>query len=144
MDYGVYGVDCDRCGKDQNHRTENCIALFYKQRPSISARTMTLEESSEFCRTNPEFLALRARAEADEARWMEMTVERELAFAELQKHYQQGARRHGVLTVHTASTLGEMISILQRLSNVTDISVGSVDTGGYRLETYQCPTQETC
>lgn len=135
MDYGVFGVNCDLCGQDANHRTENCVALFFQRRPEV--RHETLQQSCEFNRTDPEFMALIARAEADEARWAEMAAERRRVLDELQKHYRPGVRRHGTLTVLRAASLEEMTSFLQRLPDVNDISVGAMDTGGFRLEIFQ-------
>lgn len=141
MDYGVYGVNCELCGPDSNHRSENCVALFHQRRPGLS--TTTFEGAVDFSQTDPEFLALRARAEADEVRWAAMAAERRMVVAEVLKYFQPGVRRRGTRTVRDAASLGEMISILQRLPDVNDVCVRSLDTGGYRLETFQGARPQT-
>lgn len=135
MDYGVCGVDCELCGPDSNHRTENCVALFYKKRPWT--RTMSYEENRDFGRTDPEFLALIARATADEERWAAMVSGRKPLMAELQPHYRPGLKWKGTQTIHNVASVEEMISIIQQLPDVNDVYVDWIDTGGYRLTTFQ-------
>jgi hypothetical protein len=127
MDYGVCGVDCELCGPDSTHRTENCVFLFYKRHPLVR----------DGGRDNPEFLALIDRAATDEERWAAMVAGRTALMARLRLYYQPELKWQGTRTVHNVASVEEMISIIQRLPDVNDVDVDWTDTGGYRLATFQ-------